>query len=149
MKVIKLVDKNTVELKFSRSSFCNHCVSKSSCNLLESSKNLVVKALNPRGLALKVGDTVVVEHKDFSVSKLSFLVYGIPLIVFISFLTLFTILLKSELYGFIGGIIALIISFFALKIYDKKFGKRYKPVIIEKYDGNSVNFGENFYSEYE
>jgi len=118
MKVVNLIDENTVELKFSRSSFCNHCASRETCNLLESSKDLIVKASKPKKLDLKIGDMVVVEHEDFSVSKLSFLVYGIPLVVFISTLTIFTVIFKSETYGFLSGIIALVLSFLGLRGYD-------------------------------
>lgn len=134
MKVVKLIDENTVELEFSRSSFCNHCASRESCNLLESSKNLIVKAFKPKELELKIGDMVVVEHEDFSVSKLSFLVYGIPLIVFISALTVSTVVFKSETYGFLGGIVALLLSFLGLRGYDKKFARKFRPTVIEKYE---------------
>lgn len=140
MRVIKLIDKNTVELRFSRSSLCNHCVSKESCNLLESSKELTLKAVKPESLDLKVGDIVVVEHRDFSVTKLSSLVYGIPLIIFVAFLTFFIVIFKNELYGFLGSLLALIVSFIFLKVYDKRVGEKYRPKIVEKY--NSEEYKE-------
>ncbi|MDI3495311.1 MAG: sigma-E factor negative regulatory protein RseC [Pseudothermotoga sp.] len=142
MEVIRLIDKNTVELRFSRSSLCNHCFSKGSCNLFESSKELVLKAIKPESLELEVGDIVVVEHKDFSVTKLSALVYGIPLVIFITFLTLFIAIFKNELYGFLGGLLTLILSFVFLKVYDKRFGKKYKPIVVEKYNNSKTIFGE-------
>lgn len=64
------------------------------------------------------GDFVVIEMDSKSVLKSAFLVYILPIIVFFAVFGVLSFL--PRFYAYAGGAAALIITFFILRIYDKK-----------------------------
>ena len=61
---------------------------------------------------------MVIEMDSKSVLKSAFLVYILPIIVFFAVFGVLSFL--SQFYAYAGGTAALIITFFILRIYDKK-----------------------------
>ncbi|MDY6894187.1 MAG: SoxR reducing system RseC family protein, partial [Thermotogota bacterium] len=76
---------------------------------------------------------VVVELPEVPVVKLSFLAYGIPLIVFLSIISILYTLSFSDIFSFLAGILGMGITYFLIHQYDsKKLKDRYLPVILQK-----------------
>lgn len=69
-------------VKTTRTSACETCAAKSSCNTLGGGKDMEVEAINAAGA--KVGDTVIIGFKTSSLLKLSFFIYIFPIICMIA-----------------------------------------------------------------
>ena len=79
--VIKL-DSNTAWVKTTRTSACKTCSAKSSCNVVESGKEMEVQAINEAGA--QVGDRIIISIDTASLLKASFLLYVFPILLMIA-----------------------------------------------------------------
>lgn len=132
MDVIDIDDKY-IYLLTTRSKECATCSMNGGCNILGGSNELKVRAKKTNDTKFEKGDKVLVELPNVPIAKLSFLAYGIPLIVFISIVVLFSFLNFSDIISFSLGIIGLISTYFFINLYDKKRLKdKYLPTIISK-----------------
>ena len=131
---VKEVKDGYVYMLTQRKVTCESCAMSGACSIM-GSPDTKVKAKNIDKLDLKEGDYVVVELPNVSVTKLSFLVYGIPLIVFIVFTVLFYYLNFGDYVSFLLGLAATALSFVFMGYLDRhKFQDKYLPVILEKYE---------------
>lgn len=127
------IDNKYVYLITQRAGTCSSCGLKGACNLT-GTPDMRIKALRKKDLVLSKGDFVLVKLPDVSISKLSFIVYGIPLLVFI-FITIIMYQLNfGDIYSFLGGFLSMIFCFLIIGIYDKKHLKdKYLPEILKKH----------------
>lgn len=72
---------------------------------------------------VEIGDYVELETENRTILKYSFLLYGIPMTLFVLGIVLGISLFQKEVIGFLFGIGSLGISFFLLKWLDVKFFK--------------------------
>jgi len=125
--VVARVDEKTVLLEKRRDSMCGHCPARNICN----GESQVMRLTVQKGdFNLKVGDLVVVETPAVSGSKLAFIVYTIPLAIFIVTLVALVGAL-GELVSFLTATSAMIVYYLILRVYDRYFRKTFKPHIIE------------------
>jgi len=125
--VVVGINEETVLLEKRRDSMCGHCPARNICN----GENQVMQLTVPKGdFDLTVGDLVVVETPAVSGSKLAFIVYTIPLAIFI--VTLATLVgVLGEIGSFLTATSAMIVYYLILRVYDRYFRKTFKPHIIE------------------
>ena len=79
--VIK-IDSTTAWVKTTRTSACKTCSAKSSCNVVESGKEMEVQAINEAGA--QVGDRIIISIETASLLKASFLLYVFPILLMIA-----------------------------------------------------------------
>ncbi|HUT44071.1 MAG TPA: SoxR reducing system RseC family protein [Desulfobacterales bacterium] len=79
--VIKL-DSTTAWVKTTRTSACETCSAKSSCNVVENGKEMEVEAINEAGA--QVGDRIIISIETSSLLKASFLLYIFPILLMIA-----------------------------------------------------------------
>ncbi|MDN5343800.1 SoxR reducing system RseC family protein [Oceanotoga sp. DSM 15011] len=133
MTVIDM-DSNYVYLNTNRAGECSECSLHGACNIT-GTPDLKLRALKNKSVNLKEGDIVLVELPKVSVSKLSFLVYGIPLIIFMAISIILNIIGFSDILSFLIGFSTMLLTYVIIGIYDKKKLKdKYLPKIIEKKD---------------
>ncbi|HOB16353.1 MAG TPA: SoxR reducing system RseC family protein [Defluviitoga sp.] len=132
------IDNDYIYLKTLRTEACGSCSIRNSCNILGSSNELKLKAKKTDNLNnINIGDKVVVELPNVPVVKLSFIAYGLPLIVFLASVILFYLLGFSDLNSFLIGLLCTCFIYIFIRIYDKKKIKnKYLPTIIEKFEEN-------------
>jgi positive regulator of sigma E activity len=135
-KVLR-VEKHTIEVQtFSNdSSACQTCPFNTVCG---SQKN--VHVVNPNNYEIKVGDMVEINIPErVSVSGLSGLLYGIPVVILLSVVLILKYSFGVNDYislGVAGGIIG-IYYFFLNKITSKRAGK-FSPSIVKKVNGFTI-----------
>ncbi|MEW6673192.1 MAG: SoxR reducing system RseC family protein [Thermodesulfobacteriota bacterium] len=76
--IVCKTDATTAWITTTRSSACESCASKKSCNTLGSATEMEVQAVNTAGA--QVGDRVVISFETASLFKLSFLLYIFPIL---------------------------------------------------------------------
>ncbi|BBE30779.1 hypothetical protein OSSY52_09200 [Tepiditoga spiralis] len=131
MSVIEVKDKY-VYLLTQRAGECDSCELHGACSIT-GGPDLKIRAKRNENLELKEGDTVVVELPKVSITKMSFVVYGLPLIVFLSFTILFYLLGFGDVKSFLFGLTSMAITYTGIAIYDrKKLKDSYFPEIIDK-----------------
>lgn len=118
--VDKIVAQNAV-IKIQRSSACAKCESKGACHTL-SDKEILIEVAND--LQAKAGDIVEISVPTSSLLKLSLLVYLLPIVALIAgsyaggaFAQYRHI--HTALGSIFGGIIAMGITFYLLKLFDR------------------------------
>ncbi|MDY6793501.1 MAG: SoxR reducing system RseC family protein [Thermodesulfobacteriota bacterium] len=79
--VIK-IDATTAWVKTTRTSACETCSAKSSCNAVENGKEMEVEAINEAGA--QVGDLIIISIGTASLLKASFLLYVFPILLMIA-----------------------------------------------------------------
>lgn len=129
---VKRIIGNDIELEVRRVSACGGggCSScSSSCEVAP--HNIVL----PNKLNAKVGDFVEVKGEVKNILKYAFIVYMIPFASIILGIVLGNLYFKSkgysayEIYSFLSGIVFLIISYFIIKLIDRKISKKDETVI--------------------
>ncbi|HOO33730.1 MAG TPA: SoxR reducing system RseC family protein [Thermotogota bacterium] len=125
--------KSDIILKKIRPEACQHCNSRVLCGV---KNEFSFKALNASGEKLNEGDIVEFSLPEISVSRISFIVYGIPLIIFLSILLFLLIPMKVNEYTAVAvSLVALFATYIATAIYDKKIFRKSEaalPKIIRK-----------------
>jgi len=131
VEVCSIKENNMVEVKKIRAEACASCGSASVCGV---KKEFKFNAGNPDKIDLKPGDNVVIEIPEISLTKISFIVYGIPTIVLIFSLLIFISIFRiSEINSLFFSLIPLLLSIVVVILYDKKYKLRSgnKPRIIK------------------
>ncbi len=138
-KVIK-VEKNAVIVNVTSTSSCSECVMAGHCAMNSSSQTLIPK---PKDLDIKVGDYVEFETpKSLNATKLSMLLYGIPLIIFIGLtITLINLTKLGNFWSLGISLASAGIYYWLLSWYSKKHQDKYSPYHLRKIAPPvSVNF---------
>lgn len=91
---------------------CAHC--SSSCEV----PGVMIKLNNDIGA--KKGDAVEISTKAKTIFKYTMMLYGIPMLFFIVGIIIGSFIFESEIRSIMIGLVGLFISFFILKIIDKK-----------------------------
>jgi sigma-E factor negative regulatory protein RseC len=134
--VIQTFD-DKAKVKTIRSSTCEGCASASFCHP-EKGTEMIMDVVN--NIHAKVGERVKIGLKPGVYLKASFLVYMVPIITFIigaiigKELAVYISYSKdSDLLAIISGVILLLPTFIAMRLYNRKIEKdrSYQPVILE------------------
>lgn len=115
------INNNTITATLVRSSACGDC---HACSVGMSGdgeeKNLEITAVNE--CDAKVGDNVNVELSNKAMLSATFIMYGIPLVAMIIGMLIGS--RYSDVLAFVLGILFVAITFFGIKMYDKKVDKK-------------------------
>ncbi|MBI5408435.1 MAG: SoxR reducing system RseC family protein [Nitrospirae bacterium] len=134
--IVTSIEGITAKVAVQRKGACEGCAVKGICETTEGGTE--IEALNP--VNAKVGQTVKVSMKPQAYLKGTILVYGIPLIFFITGAIIGKNIgeqyfkeTNSDLVAAIAGFSALVISFLGVKIWSRNVetNPEYKPVIEE------------------
>ena len=119
--IIEKVINQKAIISVQKSAACANCPSNGECDML-SERNMKIKVVNE--LHAEVGDRVEISLPDKSLLKLATMVYFLPVIALIigayageKWATSFHI--PSTSASIIGGVITMVITFYALKRIDK------------------------------
>ena len=122
-----------VLLKKERPDACQHCNAKMLCGIKD---DFMFQALNLSSVELKKGDLVEYQLPEVSVIKLSFLVYSVPLIVFLLTVSLSLMIFPDKEYlSLFISLITMMFTFFIVGLYDRKkfsLGNRKLPKIQKR-----------------
>ncbi len=106
---------------------CANCIFNSVCNMDPDKQK--VRAL-VEGLDLKIGDIVEVRTPKAVATRLSFVVYTMPLLIFISLLVMFKYFRYSDEISFILSIVPVALYYMFLRKLDQRIAARYKPKVV-------------------
>ena len=127
-------------------SACEKCSASGVCHPGEQE---YMEASNPLGA--KKGQKVKVVLAPQVYLKASIILYGIPMAFFVAAAIVgknmglrYGTESTSDLWAFIAGMISMVVSFLAIRIYNKKVEKtqEYKPIIVEILDKNYQGHSE-------
>jgi sigma-E factor negative regulatory protein RseC len=119
-------------------SACENCSSSGVCH---PGKQGYMEASNPLGA--KQGQKVKVVLAPQIYLKASIILYGIPVAVFVAAAILgkklglrYGTVSNSDIYAFIAGMVGMVVSFIAIRMYNNKVEKtqQYKPTIVQILD---------------
>lgn len=99
-----------LRLSFTRRLICQEC---GACRKSEDGR-MYLEVADPGGI--KIGDSVLVKIKPSNL-KISLVIYGVPVLFLAGGIFTGIYLFHSEKYGFLTGIIFLILSFVPVKIF--------------------------------
>ncbi len=134
--IVKAIENKNAIIIADRSSMCGNCPSKKVCHPFGGDENKIeIKAVNK--INAKIGDKVKISIKEGKFLKASIIVYGFPIIFLMFFSIIGKLLFKKDIFSFLTGFSALIISFLIIKIFDKKF--KTLPEVTEIIDESSCN----------
>jgi sigma-E factor negative regulatory protein RseC len=132
--VAEIVD-GMAKVAIMKKSACEQCAASGVCHPGESD---LMEAANPLGARKGQKVKVVVAPQVYL--KASIILYGVPMAVFIAaaiggknLALRLGFAAHSDLWAFLAGSAALVVSFFFIRGYNKKVEKtqKYKPVIVE------------------
>ena len=126
MRVVKIEDGEAV-LEPLELEGCANCAFSGVCNVDPDKQKLRVGV---EGKDIRIGDVVEVKTPKAVATKLSFVVYTVPLIIFISLLVIFKALKYSDEMSFVLSIIPVGIYYIFLRKLDRKIASKYRPKII-------------------
>ncbi len=128
--VVIKIDAQFAYINMRLNSSCKSCSGRGIC--FAGDKPLPLKVIN--NFDLRVGDQVEVEMQPATRLVSAFLLFILPLIFLATGYILGIKVKNQELYGIIGSIIGLSVSFILLKIINSKAEKslEFKPVSIRK-----------------
>jgi positive regulator of sigma E activity len=112
--VVIQIQKNLIQLEIPRSKACGGC---RSCVPMNGKDSMTTYALNL--CHAKVGDTVEIEPGESHALSSSLLLYGIPLLVFIGLIVLFS-QITTELYTVLFSILGVALAYFLLHLISKR-----------------------------
>ncbi len=127
---VEKIHKNAASIKVIKSSACNHCTEKDSCNVSE--RNMIIEVANI--LNAKEGDQVEVSVPEGTFIKLSLMVYILPVAALMTGAFLGNFISSKcntdpSITAAITGAIFLVASFLGIKRFEKKnqTGVKYYP----------------------
>ncbi|WGS64479.1 SoxR reducing system RseC family protein [Marinitoga aeolica] len=131
--VVNTIDEKRVNLISTRSSSCESCALSGACNLTGSNSERIMGIEKEQFKKIpEIGDYVIVEIPDFSVSKISFIIYGFPLLSFLITLLIAYSITGKDMISFLYGLLGLGISYGVIAYLDRTvFKKKYKPSVVE------------------
>ncbi len=106
---------------------CETCPFNSACGVDPEKSRITVKT----DLKLVPGDVVEVKTPKAVATRLSFFVYTLPLLIFITLLVTFKSLGFSDELSFVFSIIPVAIYYVFLRGLDKKLAEKYRPKIVK------------------
>lgn len=115
-EVIKIEEDKAIIL-LGTSEYCNKC---KVCFFDEKGQR-TLKIYN--GVGAKIGDEVEVFIPEGMISKMSFSIFILPIIVFFIGYWIVWSMSKSEKLGAIGGLIAFVLTFYSLWLYERKLSQ--------------------------
>ena len=123
--IVESVEGNFAVVRIKRHSACGeNCADcKGGCTRTEQT----VSALNNVGA--KAGDNVAVQMQTSYVLLAAFLVYILPLITLFAVYAVMYALLKNDGISILAGILAMLLTFYAVKKSDKRMRDKYVPII--------------------
>ena len=133
--IVAEVEGSVAKVAILKKSACEQCAASGVCHPGDQS---FLEATNPLGAVKGQKVKVVVAPQLYL--KASIILYGIPMAAFIGGAILaknvavtYGAEANSDLWAFIAGAGCLVISFFFIRMYNKKVEKtqKYKPVIVE------------------
>lgn len=107
---------------------CAGCKAGLFCNRKNTSFSLDI----PEASGIKKGDDVIINLPTGKTILVILLTFGLPLVLFVPGYFLFHHFFSSELMGFSGGILFLILGFLIAGIVFKIKKKSFAPVFLEK-----------------
>ena len=124
--LVVAVESNQILVEASRQSACGKCAVKSDCGQSAvaqwaAAKMINIPVSNPESLSISIGDTVVVGIDEQSFVRASVLLYLLPLLVMFAAGLVATAIAAIEGVVIGASLSALLLSFYLLKIYTKKF----------------------------
>jgi sigma-E factor negative regulatory protein RseC len=137
-KVVKKNKNGEYRLEKKRNTACGSCPSKNNCYTSKTGDAIMEIEAKSKIDDLNAGDYVLIEIPNVSPTKISFLLYGIPLIIFISLLLILSSIGVSEGYAAIFSLIPMVGFYIGLNIFDRKNREKLKPVIVEKVEEFNV-----------
>ena len=133
--VLKLQSPTTALVKTTKSSACEGCSSKESCNSMGSGKEMEVEVINPANA--KEGDKVVIEFKSSSLLKASFLIHIFPILCLVAGAIVgqevaVKFSLDKSATSAIFGFLFFVLAFLIVRLVGEKMADKdsYKPRII-------------------
>ncbi len=134
--VVFRTDSESAWVKTTRSSACEGCTARGSCQTMGGGQEMEVKALNPAGA--RVGDRIVLSFETSSLLKATFLIYVLPIIFLIAGAAFGQML--AALIGFRTPALSVLLGFtffftalFIIKARANKMAKKnaYQPKITK------------------
>ncbi|HEX9021754.1 MAG TPA: SoxR reducing system RseC family protein [Nitrospirota bacterium] len=133
--IVAEIEGDVAKVSILKKSACEQCAASGVCHPGDTE---LMEAVNPLGA--KKGQKVKVVVAPQMYLKASIILYGVPMAVFIAAAILgknlavkFGAEANSDLWAFVAGAVSLVVSFFFIRLYNKKVEKtqQYKPVIVE------------------
>ena len=106
---------------------CETCPFNSACGVDPEKNRIVVKT----SIRLVPGDVVEVKTPKAVATRLSFFVYTLPLLIFITLLVILKSFGFSDEFSFVLSIIPVALYYVFLKGLDKKLAEKYSPKIVK------------------
>ncbi|MFH2064774.1 MAG: SoxR reducing system RseC family protein [Pseudomonadota bacterium] len=132
--VIRLETK-TAWVKTKKSSACESCASRKSCNVMGGGDEMEVEVINSAGAA--IGDQVVISFETASLLKATFLLYVFPILCMFAGAVIgqeiaVQIQLSTSVSSAVFGFLFFLISIVFIRVKANKMGRqdRYRPRII-------------------
>lgn len=134
--IVKAKNNNKIFVEFTRESACGESCESCNAKCAESEQELF--EFN-NTISAEVGDIVKIKTNDRSVLSYKFLVYGLPLLIFMSSISISYYifnrvgLINKDLMSLIVGILSFVISFIILRKVDSRFGQiSGSSILLEK-----------------
>lgn len=121
--IVRAKNENKIFIEFTRESACGESCEACNAKCAESEQELF--EFN-NTISAKVGDIVKIKTNDKSVLSYKFLVYGLPLVLFMSAISISYYffnkmgLNNKDLFSLIVGILSFVLSFVILRTIDNK-----------------------------
>ncbi|SHE99058.1 positive regulator of sigma(E), RseC/MucC [Marinitoga hydrogenitolerans DSM 16785] len=131
--LVDSIDEERVNLISTRSSSCESCSLNGACNLTGGNNERTMKIKKKEFDEIpSIGDYVIVEIPDFSISKISFIIYGFPLLSFLILLLIAYYITKNDIQSFIVGLFGMSGAYGIIAYLDRTvFKKKYNPKVIK------------------
>ena len=126
MRVVK-VEKEEAILEPLKLEGCATCAFNNICNVDPDKQRVRVSLV---GENISVGDIVEVKTPKAVATRISFVVYTVPLLIFISLLVVFKSVGYSDGISFVLSIIPVGIYYVFLRKLDQKIASKYRPKIV-------------------
>lgn len=134
--IVKAKNNNKIFVEFTRESACGESCESCNAKCAESEQELF--EFN-NTISAEVGDIVKIKTNDRSVLSYKFLVYGLPLLIFMSSISISYYifnrvgLINKDLMSLLVGILSFVISFIILRKVDSRFGQiNGSSILLEK-----------------
>ncbi len=128
---VKEVVGDHVVLEKMRVDACSRCSARANCTLLSTGKAVQIKA-SRQGIEVEPGDLVEIEVTDMSATRVAFIVYGIPLLVFVTVLVGAILAGFGELVAMLLSFASVIVAFIGVALYDRRNREKLTPVLIRR-----------------
>jgi len=134
--IVKSVAKDMLLVEIERTGSCgDKCASCESKHCATKFMEIPVK----RTMKAEVGDLVLVDLAGEKFVKYTFVLYMIPLMLFIGFLILgFQLFAGNELLALLSGFVGLMIAYGGVSVYSKKIGQSDSVLLVKVYESQSV-----------